>query len=111
MFSLLKSVNLQSEIRCCGAICWQTRALTRPVPSCYCRFCQHQRPEHAGKEGQRGGGDRGGLGDGDRGDGRTGVPSREIRPAAPPRVLQVHALISSYKLKYTLKTLNMKLED
>lgn len=62
---------------------------TRLVPSCHCRFCQHQRPEHAGKEGQRGGGDRGGLGDGDGGDGRAGVPGREIRPAAPDRVLQV----------------------
>ncbi|XP_075936709.1 phospholipase D1-like isoform X2 [Anarhichas minor] len=53
------------------------------------RFCQHQRPEHAGKEGQRGGGDRGGLGDGYGGDGRAGVPSWKIRSAAPPRVLQV----------------------
>lgn len=54
-----------------------------------CRVGQHQRQEHAGKEGQRGGGDRGGLGDGYRGDGRAGVPGRQIRPAAPPRVLQV----------------------
>lgn len=62
---------------------------TRLVPWCRCRFCQHQRPEHAGKEGQRGGGDRGGLGDGDGGDGRAAIPGWEIRPAAPARVLQV----------------------
>lgn len=56
---------------------------------CHCRLRQHQRPQHAGEEGQRGGGDRGGLGDGRRGDGRAAVPGREIRPAAPPGVLQV----------------------
>lgn len=53
------------------------------------RFCQHQRPEHAGKERQRGGGHRGGLWDSDVSDGRAGVPGREIQPPAPPGVLQV----------------------
>lgn len=59
------------------------------VPLCCCRFCQHQRPKHAGKEGQRGGRDRGGLGDGDGGDGRAGIPGGKIRSAAATRVLQV----------------------
>lgn len=53
------------------------------------RFCQHQRPEHGGKEGQRGGGDRGGHGDGDLGDGRANVPSWKVCSAAPHGVLQV----------------------
>lgn len=68
------------------------------------RFSQHQRPEHAGKERQRGGGDRGGLGDGDVGDGRAGVPGGKIRPAAPSGVLQVrkHPEISLLNSKGSL---------
>lgn len=70
------------------------------------RLSQHQRPEHAGKERQRGGGHRGGLGDGGVGDGRAAVPGGKIRPAASSGVLQVgkHPEISLFNSKESLET-------
>lgn len=82
-----------------GAFC----PLTPGLILCFFRFCQHQRPEHAGKAGQRGGGDRGGLGDGGLCDGRKAVQGGKIRPAAPARVLQVLKNVQLHIRKAYLK--------
>lgn len=83
--------------------------LTPGLILCFFRFCQHQRPEHAGKAGQRGGGDCGGLGDGGLGDGRKAVQGGKIRPAAPARVLQVLKNVQLHVRKaYLTETLIIK---
>ena len=69
--------------------------LVRPRPV---RLRQHQRPEHAGEEGQRGGGHRGGLGEGPLSDGRGGVPGWTLRPEDTPGVLQVEPLMEYTRL-------------